>query len=140
MSEHDKDTDEYTPLWTNDHLIEAYERKLASEGPIKRWMRYIGDKRRLARLEEVFSQVEDCHPEDVTDDVESGELVPPWIAVPGYPAASMMWKMGGGETISWKFQERFRGLSVSERADFTDAYPEPEGWEGWLDMVSHADR
>ena len=121
----------------NAEAVEAYSRLLNCWWSPRGFVLRLMLARRRARMRKLFYSLPICEGREAwsveTDDTE---LEPPWVTIPGYPAASMCWRMGGGEDVSWKFQRRYRALTESERAEFRERYPEPEGWEGWLDMVT----
>ena len=90
--------------------------------------------RRTARMEAFFGSLPESGSERPVE-TDDTELEPPWVTISGHPAASMCWRMGGGGDVRRRFQRRYRALSESERAEFRERHPEPEGWEGWLALV-----
>ena len=68
-------------------------------------------------------------------------MLPPWKVMPNEPMASMAWRMGSGEDYRSDFFDWFVALSGEEQQVYISENPEPNGWEGYYQMlVSRASR
>lgn len=50
---------------------------------------------------------------------------PKWLAFPGIPRGSIGWRMGAGESYSYKYSDWYGTLSDSERETYTKMFPAP---------------
>ncbi len=60
---------------------------------------------------------------------------PPWIAFPIYPRYTIGWRMGPGEDYMHAFISWLRDLTEEQFKDFSNRFPEPKCWEGFLVSV-----
>ena len=55
-------------------------------------------------------------------------MEPPWLKYPHIPAASIGWRMDGGEDYLARFDEWFGSLSVAEQEAYVQANRPPQAW------------
>jgi hypothetical protein len=62
-------------------------------------------------------------------------MEPPWVAHPELPRLSIGWRMGYGEETANRFYQWFSALAQADRLRFRREHPEPQGWEGYYQMI-----
>ena len=62
---------------------------------------------------------------------------PPWIKFPSIKWGSMGWRMGGGEDYWCLWCDWYRAQSKENKIDYKIQWSEPEGWEGFYDLIEH---
>ncbi|SDM79337.1 hypothetical protein [Polaromonas sp. JS666] len=60
---------------------------------------------------------------------------PVWVAFPKIPWGSIGWRMGAGEDYWHAWVPWFKAMSGEERTLYKQAWPEPEGWEGFYAFI-----
>lgn len=75
-------------------------------------------------------------PEMPTKD-ELGLALPPFAECPDIKRGSVGFRMGYGESYSGEFDKWWSAQDQETRLKTKEAYPEPEGWDGyWLMMMA----
>lgn len=67
--------------------------------------------------------------------VESAASKPPWVSIPGHPMGDPIWRMGSAEDLRREFRKKHSAMTPSEQAEFEKNFPEPDGWEGYYQML-----
>jgi hypothetical protein len=62
-------------------------------------------------------------------------MKPVWVTYPRIPWGSIGWRMGAGETYWHSWVQWFKALPSTDRRSYVEAWPEPDGWEGFFDMI-----
>lgn len=62
-------------------------------------------------------------------------MMPPWLAFPHIPRASIGWRMGDGEEYLCFFSQWFQEMSDGDKSAFAELYPEPDQWHRFYSML-----
>ncbi|RKH01076.1 hypothetical protein D7X32_21485 [Corallococcus carmarthensis] len=64
---------------------------------------------------------------------QTGDMVPPWKAFPGYESTSSGWRQGNGEYwLVHVWSSFWRSLPPAERQQYTQRWEAPSEWRSWL--------
>lgn len=62
-------------------------------------------------------------------------MTPPWDKYPNLERQNIGWRMGYEEEYYDQFYKWFSNLIAPEQDGFVARNPEPNGWEGFYDMI-----
>ena len=113
----------------------------------RKWLRTAAHKLHYDSSQwQVFACVERASTEPSVFDFrprERGLLMPPlWAAYPTYSAATIGWRMGGGEDYRYAWWDWYGTLSDAKRDEYQETFPVPvddRNWNLWFYDVDAID-
>jgi hypothetical protein len=71
---------------------------------------------------------------------ETGDLLPLWLAFPGFTSVAIGWRMGRGEVYKYRWHDWYRRLSEARRTEYKRKYSPPEdddrAWQGFYEFIA----